>query len=493
MAKSPPLPENESQVASEALPFAEETNSANLPFSAADGNFQFDTGAQSQLDYSPSKLPRFPGAANPNVRVTPEDLLDSEPITQDYAPWSAYGQWWSSVWSRNRPIFSYWTIREMLTDPRIVLGLWLLKGPILSLLPKKVQINCSDSKVTAYIEKQIKRFICTSAYRVMKSFEWGYCPVETLSRYSETDGCLHFDTVRDIEPLDTRPVLNQGQLCGFVLRNTTSTIQTPINPEKISSEVKTKNNAERYVGFPKAIYHLHDRSKNPYFGLSRLYGAHVPWWEIWSEDGYRMIRRLWFLRNSFEGGTIYHPPGQIATPNGPRACRDYARELLEKKRAGGVMTLPNTPGPDGSGKMWEYVPPGGNSVPTGLLEYGGELRSELFEALGIPPEVIESQGDTGFGSASGRQVPQMAYFSVLQDLANWLVSDFDTQYLRYAVTMNFSSVEYDLEIESFMEDSVSAHPNDPNNGNALSLIDDEATMTNPEDEEAVEEVGTNAE
>jgi hypothetical protein len=135
--------------------------------------------------------------------------------------------------------------------------------------------------------------------------------------------------------------------------------------------------------------------------------------------------------------------------------------MIEKKRTGGVLTLPNTVGPDGSGRAWEYLPPQGNPVPAGLLDYGDLLKDEVLEGMGIPPEIIQSSGETGFGSASGRQVPQMAFYSLLLELKHWLVLDFDAHVLRYLVTLNFGNVPYEIISKSLMEDKVEPNPNDP--------------------------------
>lgn len=425
---------------------------------------------QSQLDYTPPrKMPRFPGAANPNATVAAEDLVDTTPISEDYVPWGSYGMWgYYGFMNRNRPPFTYYTVREMLTDPRVIFGLWLIKGPIVN--QSKYQVDCSRSDVAEYIQNTVRRFMQVGAARVLKALEWGYSASEVEYKYNSEDHLIHFDNIRDLDSLDCRPVTKDGSICGFLVRNIKPVRTSDQFAESLDytgdffkpGKTNPAYDGRRYVGFPKGLYHIHQRERNPWFGLSRLYGAHVPWWEQWSEDGYRAIRRLWYLKNSFDGGTLYHPPGQMATTNGPKANRDYAREMLEKRRAGGVLTLPNTTGPDGTGKAWEYVPPSGNPVPSGLLEYGNLLRDEVLEALGIPPEIISSGEGGGFGSSSGRQVPQMAFYSILMELVNWLLLDFDKQVLRYLVALNFGPVQYDLMALPFEDGGVQSHPNDPN-------------------------------
>ena len=435
---------------------------------------------------------RFPGAVNPNANVEADDLLDSSPITANYVPWGSYGMYgYYSFYNRNRPPFSYMTIREMLCDPRITFGLWLLKGPIVS--SPTFEVKTTNPQVEKFIQMNLQRFWANSAVRALKALEWGFSASEVLYRYNSEDGAIHFDTIRDLEPLDCRPVTLKGRIVGFSIRNIvqshdylgTSEPMGPKQPGSLEMLGDSKHGRDPsgnlYIGSPRCLYHLHLRERNPWFGLSRLFGAHVPWWEQWSEDGYRAIRRLWFAKNAFEGGVVYHPAGTIATKQGPMAARDYAREMIEKKRTGGVLTLPNTVGPDGSGRAWEYIPPQGNPVPAGLLDYGALLKDEVLEGMGIPPEIIQSSGETGFGSASGRQVPQMAFYSLLLELKHWLVLDFDAHVLRYLVTLNFGNAQYEIISKSLMEEKVQPSPNDPYAGqNPLDQM--EATGEVPPDQ-----------
>jgi len=381
------------------------------------------------------------GTVNPDLKVAPEMFL-KEVISQDYVPQAILGMYgYVGLMNRNRPPFTYWVIRDMLCDPRVLFGLMLLKGPIIS--KPTFQVDCQDTVVGEFIHKNLSRFWTVGALRVLKAIEWGYSGSEVLYRYNPDDGLIYFDQIRDLESLDCRPVVLKGQVVGFKFRMTQDPYgHTVANGDDPRDDVN--KDGWYYVGAPRALWHLHWRDRNPWFGLSRLFGTHVPWYEMWSEDGYRQIRRLWFTGCAFDGGVMYHPPGLIATPQGNKPCRDYAREMLEKKRTGAVLTLPNSPSGDGSSRSWEYQPPSPNPTPAGLLEYGDDLRSEIFESLGIPPEVIQSSGDTGFGSSSGRGVPQEAYNSILFSIATDLLLDFDRYCLRYLVNTLFGPVHYEL-------------------------------------------------
>ncbi len=349
--------------------------------------------------------------AKPVVSNPQELLKDSAAI--DYEPGGYFGNF--HYIGSGRPPFTSAVVSNMLTDPRVIYGLWLIKGPILA--DAHVKVDSQNEEIRQYVVNQINRFWQNSAVKALKAIEWGYSAAEVIFR--EKDGRVQFDELRDFHSPDVRIIAKKGTIVGIRVRNT-----------KASDEV--------YIGLPKSFVHLHWREKQRYYGQSRLYGAHIPWWEVWTEGGYRDVRRLWFYKNAFEGGTIRHPPGKSPSESGDsRSNRDLARELVEKKRSGGVLTLPNTPAGEGGQYAWNYEPPSANAAPEGLLEYGQVLRDEILEALGIPPEIVSSGGDQGFGSSTGRQVPQMAFYAILQELLQWLVSDLDTCILKPLVEIEF--------------------------------------------------------
>lgn len=357
-----------------------------------------------------------------------EELL-GVPLTADYVP-QGYGGGW--LHSRNRPIFSHSVIREMLTDPRVIFGLWLIKGPILT--NARFKVNCDDEEMKKFVISNLTRFWKNSAARALKAIEWGYSGSEVIYRMRE--GRVHFDILKDLDSMDIRVVTHEGGVVGISVNN----VPDP--------KGQTSTRHKLYLGGPKKLYHIHWRERHPFYGLSRLYGAHVPWWEQWSDGGYRDIRRLWFHKNAFEGGTMYHPPGTAKLQSGQIVSnKDLAREMIEKKRTGGVLTLPNVTTGDGQ-LSWQYIEPTAHAIPGGLMEYGESLKRELFEGMGIPPEVFESP-NSGFGSATGRQVPEEAFFSVLQECLQWLASDFDQQVLRPVTGLNWSTQDPQYEIVPF--------------------------------------------
>ena len=372
-------------------------------------------------------------------------------------------------YNRNRPVFSAFYIEEMLADPRLCYALWLLKGPLLA--NAKFEVRSANSEIQKFVTAIMERFWRNDATKALKAIEWGYQGGEVVR--TVRDGRITFDHLLDFNTRDVRVVTHYGKFSGITVNN------VPF----CNLEKKKKI----FLGGAKAFLHTHWREKHPWYGQSRFYGAYVPWWEIWTNGGFRDVRRLWFFKNAYEGGTIYHPPGSTRIGNVVVPNKQLADEMITKKRAGGTLALINQSGADGQ-PLWRYEPPSGNPVPAGLLEYGKLLSDEELEGMGIPPEIIESGGDQGFGSATGRQVPQTAFYAVEQELLQSVVSDILRYIIRQDVALNFSEAEA-LEVEVIplpLGDSGNGQQGQGYNGNQFTDENNKAPGLNRPDEQAVE-------
>lgn len=439
--------------------------------------------------------------------LQPKDLL-GKPLTSEYVP-----QGFNSLfyYTRNRPAFTPATVSEMLADPRILFGLWLIKGPIQD--KAKFEVECDNQEVADFCQRQIDRLWRNSLPIALKCLDWGYSGSEVLytvkqkpavqpnpfqqpgqpggandpsanqqppfamafppkekakgkqpsqpsSNYQPTDSSsnyqsneqpapeydpndpnplqsqpellVEFDRLKDIHSLDIKAITHRGEVAGMYVTR--------------SSFQEGRHSQNLYIGGPKKFWTVHWRERHPWYGLSRLFGCHIPWWEKWSDGGYRDIRRLWFHKQAFDGGEFYFPMGgSMRDENGNIVSfQVLARELMEKKRTGGILFLPNTS--DGEGhRQWELIPGKPNPVPAGLLEYGQLIDKEILEGLGVPTEIIESSGEQGFGASSGRQVPETAFYAILQGLVNPLIDDFKKQVLEPLVKLNFGDgIDFDV-------------------------------------------------
>jgi len=413
--------------------------------------------------------------------VDPNELLRTH--VTEYIP-NAYSGYW--LFNRNRPLFTQFTIREMLIDPRVTFGLWLIKGPMLS--KAKFMVDSENSEVKEHVVDLINEFWLNGAVQALKAVEWGYSGNEVLYKRDEKTGRITYSGLKDFESPSVKIVTKHGKRSGILVDN----FQT----------VQMEPGKAVYLGGPKAFHHVHWRHLHPHYGRSRLVGAHIPWNEMWSEGGYRDIRRMWFYKNCFAGGTIYHPQGHAKTPEGRIiAYQDIAQEIVEKMRTGAVMALPGDMDNRGNRK-WEYIDPKGNTIPAGLFDYGDSLRIEILEAMGIPYEVIESSGNEGFGSSTGRAIPETAFYSILQEELNWLIYDFVEQIARPSVQINAAlgllpydtfkvlahpldsdpaNMEYDDEDQSMLKQQEQQNQPDPETGKAPKQISDEDRQQSLED------------
>lgn len=374
---------------------------------------------------------------------SPNELLNT--ITEDYLPRPTRGLF---TFLRDRPIFTLHQVLPMMSDPRVIFGLWLIKGPILS--NSKFFVKTEDPKIKEYLVNTINRFWRNSAARALTAIEWGFSPHEVL--YRTEQGLIHFDTLKELQPLDCRAIVKKGKFVGISVKGS-----------RTQSQVTEIQNIDTYVGGPKAFWHVHWRDKHPFYGRSRLFAAHLPWWEKWTDGGYRDIRRLFHHKYAFDGGTLYHPTGIYRNEQSGETVpyKDLARRMIEAKKTGGTYTLPNTMN-DGV-RAWEPVPPNAPPGPTGLEEYGNQLDQEILEGLCVPPEVAQAEGT---GAFAGRRIPQQAFFAILQELVQWLISDADVQIFQPLIELNFGIDHAPYEIMPFglIHDAEQETPGAPEDG-----------------------------
>lgn len=393
--------------------------------------------------------------------VTKKDL--ASPIVQgsdpDYRP--------ISLINHHRPPFSRNSIISMLEDPRVNFALELIKGPIHcftkffseeeSKNPSLQEFITSDKSdcrfpyvvkaesedVESFILKTIKRFWSTGAVKALTAIEFGYSGSEVLYSYDDK-GFITYTGLRNFYNKNIEVVTQKAAIIGILVKNLST--------------------SDTYLGIPKCFWHLNAREKHEYYGQSKLFGAYPAWYETWAEGGARDIRRIWYYRNSFDGGILRYPMQKYTNEQGQEVYgRDIAIELLAKKRSGGYLLFPNRK--VNNEYEWEYEPPSANAAPTGMLEYVNTLGDEVLEGIGIPPEIIQG-GAGGLGSSSGRSIPMDAYVSTLRKSIDFLLLDFQTQILHYLLALNFRrNVEYSIEPMVPMLDPAQMAPDNPNASN----------------------------
>lgn len=360
--------------------------------------------------------------------IVPAELLLGPSQTRDYSP----GGYWHYGVLWRFPRFTLLHVHRMLAEPRICFGLHLIKGPILSV--SRFFVDCVDLNVREFIQDAFSRFWNEGAIKALKAIEWGYSCSEVFYTLDDQNR-ITYGSMKDLMPTDCRCYTRGGRFYKALVRGTKSTIDG------------TVRTASWLYGM-KCFWFTHGREFHPWYGRSRLFGAFIPWMEHSSDGGYRDSRRLYHHKYAFDGGVMYHPPGVINTVTDGGApiqvsCKDFAREMLEKKKTGGILTLPNTM-TDAGTRAWEYVPPQITAPPSAIMEYGNSLRDEILEGMGIPPEMARPEATGPMGGGNGRGVAQNAFFAILQEIVNNLTASFDEQILRPLVSWNFGYTRYRL-------------------------------------------------
>jgi hypothetical protein len=353
-----------------------------------------------------------------NINKWVKYLSNRTPITKDHTGSGIqYGQF---LYNRKRPIFTSLLAQAMLADPHVKFGLSLIKGPVLA--GSRFIVKCEREDQRQFIINQITRFWTRSARLALRYMHYGWYGTEVM--YKIDGGMLTFEGLRNLNPLDGEPVILDGRLVGI--------------------QARLAGSQATYIPCPKAFWTVHARENHRWYGQSRLYGAHLPWYEFNAPEGFRDSRRLFFYKNAFDGGVIRYPQGAATDIDGRREDnRIVAERLLAAYRNGAGMSLPTSPDPS---KSWDWERPQAQDISASFSEYGRDLRDEIWEALGVPPEIAKAQGT---GAYAGRQIPQEAFYSLLQEVDQDLISDFEEQILTPLVEINYGDSYCPYEIECF--------------------------------------------
>ena len=349
------------------------------------------------------------------------------------------------IYGHNFPVFTRVHIETMLRDSRVTYGLGLLKGPIKTFtyfLPEKEAedsgvhailreqgmqfsyvVKSEDQEITDYVIKLYKTFWDDGLEDFLRMLDWGFSCSQVHYDFEDPEDIksINYKGLTWYHPTFCRAILKKNSLIG--------------------AEIRQPDQGDKYIKLygPKFLWGVHDSAYNRIFGRSRLFNCFTPWHEMWCPYGARDIRRTWFQKNSFDSGEIRYPIGKTVVEEGlpPVDNRDLAVRYAVNIKTGGVRIFPSDKDADGKDYKWSYQGPEARVTPQGLMEYPEGLRNEILEGLGVPPEVVESSGDGGFGSATGRKIPMTVYFSTLSNIAGYSVRTFKRSVVDWLVFLRF--------------------------------------------------------
>lgn len=317
------------------------------------------------------------------------------------------------------PIFLLAYSEIMRRDHQIEFGASIIMAPLYTVT---WTIECDRPEVAKYVDETLH-----TIWKSLSRMEWlvTYGHMAGESEWEEKDGLIRLAKLKDFHPNDARPLVYRGKLCGV--------------------EVRTKDQIARLAP-PRAIWMVNKPEAGSFYGRGRLQSAYLPWLEKSGRHGALDIRRSWAVRCAFDGGVMYYPPGGTLLEDGVtvKSNEDTAREILEKKEAGGVLALPNSTKDDGSDKAWEYQPPVINGSFAELLEYPDKLDRDVLKGMSIPPEVVDA-AESGSGW-SGRSVPFLVFLTSEDQIADTIVETMKRQVIDHGVEVNFGPVEYKIKL-----------------------------------------------
>lgn len=352
-------------------------------------------------------------------------------------------------YGHNIPMFNKWIIPTMLRDGRVRFALQMLKGPIqyntvfipqdkssnpalIDLLKANgaefiYKVSADSPDVEQFAVSTLKRFWNVGLDEALSAIEWGFSCSQVIYKNNKEKNNIEYDYLKWNHPDSVKPLFKERGLVGACLKGV---------PKK-------ENGVDLF--FPKVLWHIHNRKVNSVFGESRLEWCSIPWHELYVCYGARDIRRTWFQKNAFDGGEMRYPIGKTKIGEVEIDNLELAVKMMSNMRTGGFRVFPDDINATSGAQKWTYMAPSANTTPQGLMEYPEKLRYEILEAMGIPPEVTESQNDNGMGSATGRKVPMMLYYSTLAHLADMAIYDFKLQVLDYLTFINYKTKNVQIE------------------------------------------------
>lgn len=359
--------------------------------------------------------------------------VDAKPRTGGYRPTlpAAYFDQ-----PRDLPLFSFSTIRHMLTDGQVRLSLAMRTAPLGQV---QWEVESSNDEVAAFVQRQLDRIWQNHLTSIMQAQVWGWSAGEVTLRLTEHN-------LVEVNRLEAR----QARDCRLMVAGGTP---AGVQVEGVEGDGKVN------LRFPNAWFHAHEPEEGEFYGRSVLRGAYSPWFDKTCRGGAVDVRRLFMHKDAYGGVDLGYPEGfsDVLDENDePIPYRDIAVQIVEQLRAGGVTTRPSTMDENGNEK-WPLTRASVPANPQHILQYPKDLDSEIRRGIGIPDDIIDSDGS---GAWAGKRVPMGAFYSSLDAWATSIAGDFREQVFDGLVTLNFGEeVDYEITHKPLAEQAMEQQSN----------------------------------
>ena len=356
--------------------------------------------------------------------MTPRELFEVK--TASYVPPAGHR---GSMDELGLPIFTMRQINLMLRDSQIKLGIAIKNAPLMHM---KWDGVTGDPKVAAFAAQQMKVAWDEIVPKMASGTLYRTSFLEPLYRKNKSTGLVELNGAKGFYPGDCEFLEINRQLVG---------IRVKIR----GSSTNTANGQQDLYGM-KALIYIHKQIFGSRDGVSELEGAYPAWLEKSGPDGALAVRRLWFYKNSFDSGILFHPPGMYQYNKGDGQLveipyRDLARQAIERAASGAVWAFPNTYDSNGH-RLWEYIRPQMNGDGEPAINYVEQLNTEMLRGMGIPDDIISQT--SGTGSYAGRSIPFQAFLTSQNDTIRAMFHAIMKQVVLPLCFWNFGSMDVEF-------------------------------------------------
>lgn len=341
---------------------------------------------------------------------------------------------------RDLPPFTFDTIRYMLFDETVRLGIAMRQGVICNaMFGYKTStgwvpgVKADNQDVADYVERQVSRIWQYEIDKVLRCMVWGWSGGEIIWKLAkgvlgDRRDAIEFDYLIPSHARDIRTVRHKkyGLIGVEIQRNTNQRGQ----------------NIGR-LGFDGKGWFASNKSvEGSDYGESDLFGAYSAFADKWFDGGANDVRRLFMHSDAYRGRRIGFPVGTTYLEGtGEVPNQNLARQMVEQYKSGDVMTYPLIYDVNGREK-WRIDDTASSGGAPHILQYPQDLDKSILRGMEIPDDIITSELS---GAWQGKKVPLMAFFISLMRVANRILKMVVRYMLEPAVMWNFGKAE-DFEV-----------------------------------------------
>lgn len=410
------------------------------------------------------------------MNVTIQDMLQVR--TAAYRPPLTYKPTFIQT---GLPPFTLTTIEWMRRDPQVRLSMATKLAPF-----QVVKLTLKGDPATCqFMASMIRMFWTRAMPKITRAFWYTMSGGEMIYRYH--DQRLDFWNYNDVYPSDLNILSRDGVPVGISIRPSREP-QPNFGDSSTSTISQRSGNTSNFAGdnnrirlfAPKGFLYIHGREFGSLTGQSEFEAAYDPWLEKNDYQGAKHARKLWFYKNAYSGGIMFHPPGNFRDEqNNEIPYQDLARQAMEQSLNGAIWTIAQAYDPVTKQPMWQYVEPKVNPGGRELLEYVKHLDNEIARGMGIPDDVM--QQISGTGAYAGRTIPLMSFFLSSAPVLSNLFSVCDEQVFRPFCRFVCGSDDYEGQVDVDIERILGTATGESQGGNHPPHPNDEVEGAEPVD------------